>query len=330
MMFKPRILVWVGILVAAWLAGCGSAATLSAAPSLPSVTPSPVQIVPYHSATPSPRPFAVDAHTQPTTPTPIPSPTPTPRSYTVIRNDDMFGIALRHGIPIEALLTANPTVQPNFLSVGTVLQIPYVPGTPTPGETTPTPVALTPAPPVCYTTADGGAWCYLRVENTYDSGLENLSGQFLISGPDGKLLDQPAVPPLDMIPPGQSMPLAAFFPPPVPQPFAVNGQILTALLQPEDSPRYLPIQVDNFEVEIGEIGRSARAGGQVSLPAESGPASRAAVLAVAYSAEDEVVGVRKLEFTQGLAAGASRSFEVLVYSLGPPIARVEILAEARP
>jgi hypothetical protein len=49
------------------------------------------------------------------------------------------------------------------------------------------------------------------------------------------------------------------------------------------------------------------------------------VLAVAYGEDGQVVGFRRWE-----SAGDEDEFEFWVYSLGPEIARVELLVEARP
>jgi hypothetical protein len=51
--------------------------------------------------------------------------------------------------------------------------------------------------------------------------------------------------------------------------------------------------------------------------------------AVAYAADGRVVGVRKWEADQGLAAGEKLPFEMSIFSMGPPIDHVDTLVEAR-
>src|SRR5512141_2101170 len=124
---KPILSTFPGWLIAIGLilAAC-SAKTESHPPPLAvnsSATASPAaagQLTPYRSPTGTVTPTPTD----PATPTPLPSPTPTPRSHTVVKGEDMFGIALRYGVTLEELKAANPDVNPNFLSVGAVLVIP--------------------------------------------------------------------------------------------------------------------------------------------------------------------------------------------------------------
>jgi hypothetical protein len=54
------------------------------------------------------------------------------------------------------------------------------------------------------------------------------------------------------------------------------------------------------------------------------------VLASAYDAAGNVIGVRRWESTAALNADAPVSFDFPVSSVGPGIAKVEFLAEARP
>ena len=102
-------------------AGCnpGSTATVQA------VTPSPSRVgsfTPYRTITPSLT--ATHPTTTPPTSTPLPTITPTPRTYVVKAGDDMTGIALRYRVPLADLKTANPTVNPRLMKIGTVLIIP--------------------------------------------------------------------------------------------------------------------------------------------------------------------------------------------------------------
>jgi hypothetical protein len=54
------------------------------------------------------------------------------------------------------------------------------------------------------------------------------------------------------------------------------------------------------------------------------------LLATAYDAAGEVVGVRRWEAGEALSAQSPLPFDFAVFSAGPEIARVEFLAEARP
>jgi LysM repeat protein len=62
------------------------------------------------------------------TPSPTPRPTPTPVpldiTYVVQEGDILSTIADRHGVGVDDILAANDLVDPDFLSIGQVLQIP--------------------------------------------------------------------------------------------------------------------------------------------------------------------------------------------------------------
>ncbi len=72
---------------------------------------------------------------------PAPSPSGGPTTYTVQRGDWLYAIARKFGISVAALQAANPSLNPNFVYPGQVLNIPSstppMPGpTPAPGPTT--------------------------------------------------------------------------------------------------------------------------------------------------------------------------------------------------
>jgi murein DD-endopeptidase MepM/ murein hydrolase activator NlpD len=261
--------------------------------------------------------------------------TPTPITYQVRSEDDMYGIAFRFGISPQALMTANPKVNPRSMSVGIILVIPVTvtpsknQGTSTPLPPTATPVAAILRPPDCYSTLEG-AWCFMLIKNNATIGLENLAGSIRLTGQPGAALEQIANAPLDLLPSGASLPLVAFFPAPVPAHFLASGQITRALPQPLDDSRYLAPSIQNQSIKKDSAGVSAEISGQIALPASSANAQHIRLAAVAYSADGAVVGLRQLEFDEILAAGAQKSFSMQVFSLGPAIDNITLLVEARP
>jgi hypothetical protein len=66
------------------------------------------------------------------------------------------------------------------------------------------------------------------------------------------------------------------------------------------------------------------------MPGEAQDAQQVWVAGTAYDEAGRVVGVRRWEWDDGLAAGGSLPFEFMVYSLGGRISRVELAVEARP
>jgi len=114
------------------------------------VPPAPIQqgevIFSTRTAGPTPTRAALSVTIPPrdpnaslTTPTPdLPHPLPPPReyvdAYTVQAGDTLGSIAQGYGISLEALIQANPSVDPNLISVGIVLNIPPVNADPNPGS----------------------------------------------------------------------------------------------------------------------------------------------------------------------------------------------------
>lgn len=278
--------------------------------------------VPYQTVPPSETPTVIP---------PLPGiilPTPTTFTYTVVQGDTLNGIARRYGVTLEALLAANPGIQPAVLSAGTTLIIPT--GNEIPGEPTPTPAPLPVQQARCWSEKDGGLWCFALVQNEYAETLENLSAQFTLLDANGQeLVSQAAFALLNTLPPGQSMPLAVHFPPQVQTDVTVRVQVLTAIrLLPGDT-RYLPVIPENTLVRVEASGQMAQVTGRVILTG-AGTANTLWVLATSYDAAGSVVGVRRWESASALTATAPISFDFLVYSVGPGIDRVEFLAEARP
>lgn len=295
------------------LAACGPEAT---------ATPNPPTAVPSQPATLTQTPAMIPVSTR------LLQPTPTIFTYTVVAGDTLSSIAKRTGVSLEALLAANPGISPTTLAVGTKLVIPG--GEQLTGEPPPTAVPIPLLQANCWLETTGGLWCFALVQNDSADTLENLSARFALLDANGQeLADQIAYGLLDILPPGASLPLAAHFPPPVPAGIRAVVQILTAnRIQPGDA-RYLPVSLDNTLVSVEASGRSANVSGRVLLTGTR-MANTLWVLATAFDAAGNVVGVRRWDSGSALTAEAAVSFEFQVYSLGPGIARVEFLLEARP
>ena len=254
-----------------------------------------------------------------------PAPSPTPFTHVVVKGETMLGIALRYGVTLEALQAANPSIDPQFLSVDTALIVPL-------GDeiiaaaATPTSLTVEWDVPVCYRIGDGGAWCFVLVENKLENAMENLSAWIGLYGSDGEIIgSQVAVGPMNILRPGQAMPLLAYFQPPLPSEIAARAELLTAINIPEDDERYLDWPLADLAIEImGDSLQEARVTGRIMQLEDTASPGQVWIAAIAYDLSDRVVGVRKLENADDLV------IDLTVYSLGPAIARVEVLIEIRP
>ncbi len=255
-------------------------------------------------------------------------PTPTTFTYTVVQGDTLIGIAARHGITPEALMAANPGVQASTLLVGTKLIIPA--GNATPAEPVPTPVPLPVQQARCWSETDGGLWCFALVSNQFADTVENISIQFTLLDVGGhELTNAAAFGLLDILPAGASMPLAVHIAPSEKTVVSIQVTLLTAIRILPGDVRYLPAIPENTLVRVDLTGLTAQVTGQVVMSG-SGTAKTTWVLATAFDASGNVVGVRRWESTSVLTADAPVSFDFQVSSVGPAIDRVDFLAEARP
>jgi hypothetical protein len=256
----------------------------------------------------------------------------------------MGGIAFQYRVSLEALMAANPTVQPNIMSIGTELVIPPSKNQAPPESTTPnavenpptpTPVAVSQGQVICSQAEDGGIWCFMPLHNTQTYPLEAFTAVFRMVDPQSQtVVSQMAYLPLDRLEPETTLPLAAYFPPDqvdkIAPPFQVTGELTSALPGADDG-RYVPAHIANQKVMLAENGLSAILTADITLDG-SRKAARVWVAAVAYDAQGTVVGVRRWEkpAEPPLESGQILPVTMHVYSAAAKIDRVELHAEARP
>jgi len=293
------------------------------------------ELTPYvPSATTTPSPTSVN------TPTLLPSPTSTPQYYTLGKNDTLSYVAWAFGVNLSDLLTANPEIDPYLLHAGTVVVVP--PAQPslrdaaqgqigTPGAFAITPIGVDTGKPVCHLTAEGGAWCFLLVKNNQKNAVENLSATIRLADKSAKqVLSQNATALLDILPAGSSIPLAAYFAPPLPTPFQTDAILDTALPVQANDTRYLTAHLEATQSIIAGDGGSAQESGKVVLNNNKTSASQVWIAAAAYDKAGNVLGLRRWENSQSLAAGQTLDFSFEIYSLGGSIDHVDLLVEAGP
>lgn len=263
-------------------------------------------------------------------PTTLPTPTPEPRIHTVQAGETISNIALQYGVDIAAIMAANPDVNPNAMSIGIELLIPPKPAVSSASALLPTPVSIPLDEADCYRQADGGLWCFALATNNQEFTLENVTAQILVGDLDAvDITAQVANAPLNLIPAGVSLPLAARFPAPIPEPYRTGVQLLSALPVPEGDARYLETALANQQVDIQADGLTAALSGEVLLPVADGTQVQVWLAAVAFDDQGRVVGVRRWESTAAVSNSQNLTFGFRVYSAGPRIERVELYAEAQ-
>ena len=285
----------------------------------------------YLTRTPTPPAENRDSAQTPTVvPTKIQLPTPTPFVYTVIENDTLTGIAFRYSVSLEELITANPGLDPNFLTIGMTLTVPLE-GVVASTLPTPTPIPMNLQPPDCYRLPDRKMQCFVRVDNLQPFAVENVLVQVTLQTMDGERVDTKTIAaPLNIIPVARSMVVSALFDPLPDQEINAFAELLTVIPVEENSPRYLETEVQVQEEGLGLEALSVNIKGNVGLSAEQPNASSVWIVAFAKDENDKIVGFRKWIAPDGLFAGESLNFELTVYSLGTPISSWELLVEARP
>lgn len=330
-----------------------TACTATPTPAIPTLTPVAF-LTPFLSPTPSRTPLP---------PTPLstipvtPPATPTPFLHVLTNDDTLLGLAFRYGVSLEQILAANPGINPHFLSVGKTIVIPLKTGEPT-ALPTPTMLPLQISEPACYPSGDGGTWCSVILNNETGQPVENVSVWVGLYSAQGKnTASQVVVTPLNLVEDGQTQPLVAYFPPPFDPTGSARAQLLTAIPARTVAKRYLPASILVKGVQISTSGKEAEVRGSVELSGTQ-RASALWVVAVAYDQAGNVAGMRKWEAeadpgclptlpsstptpkgaTSPMATPAGsrllpvacQSYDLSVFSLGPVIQKVEVLAEARP
>jgi hypothetical protein len=179
---------------------------------------------------------------------------------------------------------------------------------------------------ICHPTADNGLWCFALIRNDTPDELENVSAQItLLDKNKAVLASQTAFTPLDIIPPGASLPAYVFFPG-LSAAADVQVQLLSAI--PSNNPQHLQAVLNNTVAQINWNGSTARVSGQVQLPAESPAATLVWVAAVAYDRDGRVVGVKRWE-GGSVQPGGSMQFNFEVSSLGSAMDAVEFFVETK-
>jgi len=257
-------------------------------------------------------------------------PTPTPFIHVVQKDDTLLGIAYRYGVSMDALLAANPGIDPRIISIDQEIIIPLTEGDPISNLLpTATPVPLQLSEVSCYPNQVLSFWCITTLENDSEDPLEAVSVVLSIWDGNGAMVQaKTAYSLLNIIPVGAEFPLAVNF-------SDFSGDYAYAIVSPVSAfpartveERYISFEVFRDVDEPSDDFTSWRIAGRlVSKDAEGRSATRAAILIVALDDGDQIIGFRKLKLSSVIGAGDEVLFETEVFSLGPAIERIEIYAE---
>ncbi len=297
---------------------------------------------PNHTLTPS-----LTATERPTlTPTATSTPTPAPVTWTIGKGDELMAIAFYYGISLDELMAANPSVTPNWMSVGTVLEIPVTP-TPLPTATSiPAPTSTVQSQqtqtttssgpltlqgePSCYPNSLGELNCLALIRNNSEETLENPSVTFTLKSTEGDLISEMVVfAPLNLLPAESSLPVLASFPAHVPEVYNLEVQVDSWLPTMPNDDRYAETEIVNSQIRLSEDYPIAYVEGEINIETDSRQIASLWLLAIAFDEDGNPVGFRRWEAALPLSESRAIPCSTIVYSLGPDIATVELMAEAR-
>ena len=323
---KNRVcLIYIGLFLLTCNVGCSAEIQFENPSPIPEIL-----LVPYLTNTPT---HVKDKNIQ-TEISPkesaFPTLTPTPFLYKIVQNDTLTSIAHRFGVKIDDLITANPGIDPNFLTIGISLTIPIT-GSININTLEPTPIPLKISSPNCLPDSNGGQWCLSVVVNTQSYDIENVSAQINLESPNlENSVSKEAITPINLLPTGKSAILASYFHPPTPDSFQPQIQLNSVIPVQKESQRYLALSINNTSITISNNHLQADISGEFSLSNENQVAQEVWVAAFAYDATGNPIGFRKWTMENPLTSGEMRHYQFTIYSLGPPINKIDTLYEARP
>jgi hypothetical protein len=191
----------------------------------------------------------------------------------------------------------------------------------------PTPIQLPLEGLNCLPDAEGGVWCFVWVNNTSSEAYENVTIGFNLADLQAsKVFSSQGTAPLNILLAGEKIPVALYFPAPVPQPFQKSAQFVSAVPYNPESGRYLPINVEVTSDTASLEEQLISIEGMFTLD-ES--ASNVTIVAIALDEQGNLVGLRRWQSTlsEPMKEGA---FQIDLAAMSGKIAEYLLFAEAQP
>ena len=280
--------------------------------------------------TTTPLPLVPNAPTN--TPPPLPTlpPTPAPVAYKIQKGDTLIAIASKFNVSLEAIDKLNPGLNPANLQPGqTILLPPDTQGLAAASIPLPaiTPLPITLGAFYCSPTPSSSVICLSEFKNTGNAPIVNLSAQVnLLNADNSPGANAVAFSPLDVIPVGVSVPLAAMFPQAALSSNRVaSSAVLTAEAASALAERFVMLNVS------GAAGSSSPSGfiinGNVINPA-SVEVKSVVIVATVYNAAGAVTSYRKIILNGTIAPRGSTTFSITMAGI-TEATQWTVIAQAR-
>lgn len=249
-------------------------------------------------------------------PTVTPLPTPTPRFHTVVAGDMLWVVARDYGVTVSAIQQANAILDPSKIQIGQELVIPAPEPKTEQAMPTPTPLTYVIRGLTFHSTPTGSLWCLGEVWNTTGTTLEEVRVQVTLHDKSGRTVATgQGIPSLDVISSGQRAPFAFLFRDP-PQSFVqYQAQPLRGRAALPNSNHYTDLEIVE---ERGQMqGPHFVVEGQVRNKGSAMATAR--LVATAYDAQGEVIGLRSHSLLEPLAPGDQRPFTITLLPVSQPV-----------
>lgn len=249
-------------------------------------------------------------------PTVSPTITPTPRQYMVKAGDTLFDIAQSNKTTVDALVSLNPGLQPELLSIGQRLILPALEELPPVEPVLSAPVDLTHlelSPLSTFQEPTGNTWILGEVKNNGEIAAENIMVEIDLLDEQGVILNkETAWLALDVLAAGQSAPFGYLFPMNVGDFSTVDAQIVGANSTVNLGNRFLDLAVTGAEVTILEDGLMLT--GKIVNQGDRSAQQIQAVVTI-YGADNRISGFQQIQLAGELAPNQSTEIKIF---LQPP------------